>query len=96
MHVIAVGDALLKQIRVAETQPGVTRVVLDLEQHAEFTASQLSSPDRLMIELRAEGPARSAADGQCDADANERCTRPPVPAGRERGSWSRTAFIDGV
>lgn len=54
MHVINVGDALLKQIRVAETQPGVTRVVLDLEQHAEFTASQLSSPDRLMIELRSK------------------------------------------
>ena len=52
MHVIPVGDALLKQIRVAETQPGVTRVVLDLESNAEFTASQLSSPDRLMIELR--------------------------------------------
>ena len=33
MHVIPVGDALLKQIRMAETQPGVTRVVLDLEQH---------------------------------------------------------------
>ena len=54
MHVIAVADGLLKQIRVAETQPGVTRVVLDMEQNASFTASQLSSPDRLMIELRAK------------------------------------------
>ncbi len=27
----AVGDKLLKRIRVAETQPGMTRVVLDLE-----------------------------------------------------------------
>ena len=27
---IPVGDSLLKQIRIAETQPGVTRVVLDL------------------------------------------------------------------
>jgi len=52
MHVITVGDPILKQIRVAETQPGVTRVVLDLEQAAEVTASQLSGPDRLMIELR--------------------------------------------
>src|SRR5712692_1403056 len=42
MHMIPVGDGLLKQIRVAETQPGVTRVVLDLDQRAEFTASQLS------------------------------------------------------
>src|SRR5215471_10853405 len=30
---IPVGDSLLKQIRVAETQPGVTRIVLDLEAH---------------------------------------------------------------
>ena len=52
MHVIAVGDGLLKQIRIAETQPGVTRVVLDLEQRAEFTASQLADPNRLMIELK--------------------------------------------
>jgi N-acetylmuramoyl-L-alanine amidase len=52
MHVIQVGDALLKQIRVAETTPGVTRVVLDLEGRAEFTASQLANPDRLMIELK--------------------------------------------
>src|SRR5690349_16159709 len=37
---IPVGDHLLKQIRVAETQPGTTRVVLDLEQNVEFTASQ--------------------------------------------------------
>jgi N-acetylmuramoyl-L-alanine amidase len=52
MHVIPVGDALVKQIRIAETHPGVTRVVLDLEKHAEFTASQLANPDRLMIEVR--------------------------------------------
>jgi N-acetylmuramoyl-L-alanine amidase len=52
LHTITVGDGVLKQIRIAETQPGVTRVVLDLEQRVEFTASQLSSPDRLMIELR--------------------------------------------
>lgn len=51
IHTIPVGDAILKQIRVAETTPGVTRIVLDLEQRVEFTASQLTSPDRLMIEL---------------------------------------------
>jgi N-acetylmuramoyl-L-alanine amidase len=55
METIPVGDPLLKQIRIAETQKGVTRVVLDLESHdpkTEYTASQLSNPDRLMIELR--------------------------------------------
>ena len=52
-----VNDKLLKRIRVAETQPGMTRVVLDLESAVEFKASQLSNPDRLMIELRAAGSA---------------------------------------
>ncbi|MGH9558754.1 MAG: AMIN domain-containing protein, partial [Bryobacteraceae bacterium] len=52
IHVIPVNDALLKDIRVAETQPGVTRIVLDLASHAEYTASQLSEPNRLMIELK--------------------------------------------
>lgn len=61
MHVIAVNDALLKQIRIAETQPGVTRVVLDLEGKTQFTASQSANPNRLMIELRAtEKPAPPA------------------------------------
>lgn len=56
LHVIPVGDGVLKQIRVAETSPGVTRVVLDLENSAiEHVASQLSNPDRLMIELRVRG-----------------------------------------
>ncbi|MDQ6704706.1 MAG: N-acetylmuramoyl-L-alanine amidase [Acidobacteriota bacterium] len=55
-----VGDGLLKRIRVAETIPGVTRVVLDLEVPVEITASQLGNPDRLMIELRpaAADPSR--------------------------------------
>jgi N-acetylmuramoyl-L-alanine amidase len=61
LQVTPVGDKLLKRIRVAETQPGMTRVVLDLESPVEYTASQLSNPDRLMIELRAAAPAGSHA-----------------------------------
>ncbi len=54
-HSISVGDKLLKQIRVAEPQPNVTRVVFDLETGVDFTASQLTNPNRLIIELRAAG-----------------------------------------
>src|SRR6476661_9811923 len=54
-----VSDKLLKRIRVAETQPGMTRVVLDLESPVDYTASQLSNPDRLMIELRPAAPPAS-------------------------------------
>src|SRR5229473_4687843 len=59
IHTTTVGDKLLKRIRVAETQPGMTRVVLDLESAVDFTASQLSNPDRLMIELRTVGATRA-------------------------------------
>ncbi len=60
---IAVGDHLLKQIRVAETQPGITRVVLDLAQDADFTASQLSNPERLIVELSSKAAKASSTAG---------------------------------
>jgi N-acetylmuramoyl-L-alanine amidase len=47
-----VNDKLLKRVRVAETAPGVTRVVLELADGVEATPSQLTNPNRLMIELR--------------------------------------------
>src|SRR6266446_3357077 len=56
IHTTTVGDKLLKRIRVAETQPGMTRIVLDLETAAvDYISSQLSNPDRLVIELRPVG-----------------------------------------
>lgn len=58
MQTIPVNDRLLMQIRMAETKRGVTRVVLDLNGPVEFSLSQLTNPDRLIIELR---PARFAA-----------------------------------
>lgn len=45
-------DPFVKRIRVAETTPGVTRIVLDLTGPADANASILSSPDRLIVELR--------------------------------------------
>jgi N-acetylmuramoyl-L-alanine amidase len=85
MHVISVGDSLLKQIRVAETQPGVTRVVLDLAQSVEFTASQLSSPDRLMVELRLKDhsapPITSSSGVKTLTDSPVRAVEPDLIAG---------------
>ncbi len=53
VHTIAVNDPRLKQIRVAENQPGLTRIVLDLEDApVEITASQAVAPDRLLIEVK--------------------------------------------
>src|ERR1019366_7901593 len=49
----AIDDKLVQRVRVAETSPGTTRIVLDLAGPAEVTASQLSNPNRLIIEMRA-------------------------------------------
>ena len=54
---IPVGDKRVRQIRIAQTQPTVTRVVVDLASDVEFTASQLANPFRLIIEVRAPGGA---------------------------------------
>jgi N-acetylmuramoyl-L-alanine amidase len=55
-HSIPVGDRLLRQIRVAQTSPEVTRVVFDLETGVDYTASQLTNPSRLIIELKPAAP----------------------------------------
>jgi N-acetylmuramoyl-L-alanine amidase len=88
-------DALLSRIRVAENQPGVTRVVLDLAEGTAVTTSQLVNPDRLMIELRPAAtkpaptapeekaiPARTVTKTLTPADATvppKLIPRPPLP-----------------
>ena len=49
-----VGDTFVNQIRIAETQPRVTRVVLDLARPVTVTTSQLANPNRLIVELRSK------------------------------------------
>jgi len=51
-----VGDKFVTKIRVAEFAPGVTRVVLDLAAGVDVTPSQLTNPNRLIIELRPGAP----------------------------------------
>ncbi|MEO8051772.1 MAG: N-acetylmuramoyl-L-alanine amidase, partial [Acidobacteriota bacterium] len=80
-RIIAVGDSLLDQIRVAETQPEVTRVVLDLAQSTTVTTSQLSNPNRLMIELRSKDrpmpSTRPSVTGGTDlTDSGEKVSMP--------------------
>jgi N-acetylmuramoyl-L-alanine amidase len=53
-----INDKLVQRVRAAETSPGTTRIVLDLTVPVEVGVSQLSNPNRLIIELRAgTGPA---------------------------------------
>jgi N-acetylmuramoyl-L-alanine amidase len=88
---LLVNDARLKQIRIAETQPGVTRVVLDLNGNTEYKVSQLRNPNRLVIELRAAAiapqlppsmPTPSQPPGPHAIQA-ETATRPRLSPGSE-------------
>jgi N-acetylmuramoyl-L-alanine amidase len=80
MTVIPVSDRLLRQIRIAETQRNVTRIVLDLEGTAEATTSRLEDPNRLIIELRTPGAAASSkapAKPPVEAEVVHRPFSPP-------------------
>jgi N-acetylmuramoyl-L-alanine amidase len=55
VHVVKVNDSLVRQIRVAQNQPRVTRVVLEMMRPAEYEISQLSNPPRIIIEIRGKG-----------------------------------------
>ena len=69
-----VNDLRLKQIRVAETVPGTARIVFDLENGVEYSASMLSNPPRLIVELR-----RSADMSARDRPPEPLLSDPPDP-----------------
>ena len=90
LTVIPVSDHFLKQIRVAEPQRNVTRVVLDLETKVEATTSRLENPERLIIELRAPGgkapePAKAPETTRAPARTPPALVEPaPAPKPVER------------
>ena len=57
---IRVSGDLLTQVRVAQNQGGVVRVVLDVNGVRDYAASLMHKPSRLVIELYGTGGARSA------------------------------------
>ncbi len=79
IHIIPVGDGILKQIRIAETQPGKTRVVLDLDAAAEYKASQLTTPERLVVEVRRKGAGPAPAISQSRTGVQHLTETPEQP-----------------
>jgi N-acetylmuramoyl-L-alanine amidase len=58
---IRVNGDLLTQVRVAQNQGGVVRVVLDVNGVRDYAASLMHKPSRLVIELYGAGGPRNAA-----------------------------------
>ncbi|MFY9560579.1 MAG: N-acetylmuramoyl-L-alanine amidase, partial [Terriglobales bacterium] len=81
-----VDDGFLKKIRVAEFQPGRTRIVLEVDELASYDAFLLPNPYRLIIDIHgkqsratamakaqsaSDAPPGTAADAPGDGDARE-------------------------
>jgi N-acetylmuramoyl-L-alanine amidase len=81
-----IDSPLLKRVRVAETSPGVTRVVLDLNGAVQLSATHLRNPHRLVVELRPGGPtaapppAVEKTPAAVVAVSAPKPVAPPVPA----------------
>jgi N-acetylmuramoyl-L-alanine amidase len=69
-----VDDGFLKQIRVAQFQPGKARIVLEVDDFADYNAFLLSNPSRLIIDIHGKQQAKS-----------EPKTKPASKAGVEAG-----------
>jgi N-acetylmuramoyl-L-alanine amidase len=77
-----VDDGFLKKIRVAEFQPGRTRVVLEVDDLASYNAFLLPNPYRLIIDVhgkqnratllaKANLPAQTPVDAETDTSADD-------------------------
>ena len=58
-----VEDGFLKRIRVAQYQPGLTRVVLEVQDLAEYSAFLLPNPYRLIVDIHGRAPVKTETAG---------------------------------
>ena len=76
-------DGFLSTIRAAQAGPDVTRVVLDVQPVAEYSAFLLPNPYRLIIDIH--GKAASSAGAEAKPIASTREAVPPSPVKNDAG-----------
>jgi len=72
-----VDDGFLKKIRVAQFQPGRTRVVLEVEDLSRYDAFLLPNPYRLIIDIHGKNTARNTRKASKDDVATADVQAPP-------------------
>ncbi len=77
---IKTDGAMVSAVRVAQNPAGVVRVVLDVNSVKDYTASLLSKPNRLVIDLYANSKAMQTAEASGSAVADTPATENPVVA----------------
>ena len=78
---VDVDDGFLKKIRVAQFERKQTRVVLEVDDQADYNAFWLSNPPRLIIDVRAKGvhgeEVASIREGRLGQLTRHPWSRPP-------------------
>jgi N-acetylmuramoyl-L-alanine amidase len=80
-----VGDGLLKQVRIAQNQSNVVRIVLDFKEVKDHSVVYMDDPTRLVIDVRGEPKPQVA-----EVDAS----KPPEPAAPD--ALDDAARVSGV
>lgn len=76
-----VDDGFLKKIRVAQFQPGRTRVVLEVDELSDYNAFLLPNPSRLIIDVRSKATAarKSAPETAAKAETPAETRKDAAP-----------------
>ncbi len=81
-----VEDGFLRKIRVAQFQPGETRIVLELDDVSEYSAFLLPNPCRLVIDIHGKRPpqnlAKAAPPKAPPREAEKSATKVAAPPSR--------------
>jgi N-acetylmuramoyl-L-alanine amidase len=64
-----VDDGPVKKIRVAQFQPGKTRVVLEVDRACDYVASLLADPPRLSVDIHARKSSATSIEGRAPLPA---------------------------
>jgi len=70
-HVFAINDSMLQRVRVGQSPTGITRIVFDMARPLEYTTTETSNPDGLVIEF---------STAKSDASPAAQLTTPDTPA----------------
>jgi len=84
-----VEDGYLRQIRVAQYKPNVTRIVLDVQKIEDYSVFTLPNPFRLVIDVH--GATAPAVAKAAAPPAKEKEPREAPPSGGERGEKQEEA-----
>ncbi len=100
-----VEDGFLRQIRVAQYTPSVTRVVLDVEKIEDYSIFTLPNPFRLVVDIhgtattaaakprQGDGSQAGAAEGPEPSRRTESPSRASAPTAESPGVPSKTASL---